>query len=75
MIREIRGPDGAIGRMFGLAASLMLVVVLMGGGRHLYRAAAVSEHREMVRAKTLEFAREADAARREASSATAAAVK
>ena len=74
MIREIRGPDGAIGRMFGLAASLMLVVVvLMGAGRHLYREAAVSEHREMVRAKTLDYMRKAEEARRQAAAATAGA--
>lgn len=76
MIREIRGPDGAIGRMFGLACSLMLVVVvLMGAGRHLYREAAVSEHRALVQAKTQEYMRKAEEARRQAAAATGGAGK
>lgn len=76
MIREIRGPDGAIGRMFGLAGVLMLVVVaLMGAGRHLYREAAVSQHRELVRAKTLDYVRKADEARAQAAAETGGAGK
>ncbi len=71
LIREIRGPDGAIGRMFGLACILMLAVVaLMGAGRHMYREAAVSEHRELVRAKTQDYVRQVEEARRQAATTT-----
>ncbi|MBB6306952.1 cytochrome C [Xanthobacter tagetidis] len=67
MIREIRGPDGSIGRRFGTTCALMLAVVaLMGVGRHLYREAAVAPHRAQVEAKTKDYIRRADEARRAA---------
>lgn len=55
---ETRRPAETIGRRFVPISLLMLVVVgLMGVGRHLYREAAVTPHRELVRAKTEDYMR------------------
>lgn len=70
---ETRRPALAIGRSFGLICTLMLVVVaLMGAGRHLYREAAISPHRDLVRAKTEDYMRKVEEARREAANTTGA---
>lgn len=64
MVREVRRPDDTIGRRFVPVCLLMaLVVGTMGVGRHLYREAAVSAHRELVRAKTADYVRRAAEAR------------
>lgn len=73
MAVETRRPAERIGRSFVPICLLMLVVVsLMGVGRHLYREAAVGPHRELVRAKTEDYQRRAEAARREAAAGAAA---
>lgn len=67
MFQETRRSAETIGRSFSTICVLMLVVVaLMGAGRHVYREAALSPHRELVRAKTQEYMREVDQANREA---------
>ncbi|MFO1058885.1 MAG: hypothetical protein U1E53_18200 [Dongiaceae bacterium] len=71
MLNEIRRPPQAIGRSFGTICALMLLIVaLMGAGRHAYREAALSPHRALVRAKTVEYMREVDQANREANLST-----
>jgi cytochrome c len=70
MFAETRRPAQLIGRSFISICVLMLVVVsLMGVGRHLYREAAVSPHRELVRTKTDEYMRKVEEAKREATAA------
>lgn len=67
MFKETRRPAGTIGRSFATICLLMLgVVALMGSGRHLYREAAITPHRELVRAKTQDYTRAAEAASRAA---------
>jgi cytochrome c len=67
MYVEIRRSPGRIGRSFTSICGLMLVVLaLMGTGRHLYREAAVSPHRELVRKKTDDYVRKAEQAARAA---------
>lgn len=64
MASETRRSAEQIGRSFGGICLLMLVVVLlMGGGRHMYREAAVSEHRELVHKRTQDYVASAKAAR------------
>ncbi len=66
MLAETRRPAASIGRSFGSICLLMLVVIgLMGAGRHAYREAAIAPHRELVKAKTEAYTREAEAAKRE----------
>ncbi len=56
MMIELRRSAATIGRSFKTIAFLMIAVVLcMGSGRHLYREAAVSKHRELVKEKTAEY--------------------
>lgn len=70
---ETRRPPAVIGRSFGLICALMLVVVaLMGAGRHLYREAAIAPHRELVRAKTDDYMRKVEEARRASAEASGA---
>jgi cytochrome c len=70
MFAETRRSADTIGRSFGLICVLMLAVVsLMGVGRHAYREAAVTPHRELVRAKTQDYIRMVDEARRQAADA------
>lgn len=70
MFAETRRSAETIGKSFVPICALMLVVVtLMGVGRHLYREAAVSPHRELVRAKTEEYMRKVEQANREAATA------
>lgn len=53
MWQEIRAEDLHVGRKFGATVTTMLlVIVLMVGGRHFYREAAVDQHRSAVAAKT-----------------------
>jgi cytochrome c len=67
LFQETRRPAETIGRSFGAICLLMLAAVgLMGAGRHLYREAAISPHRELVRARTLDYMRQVEEARREA---------
>ncbi|MFD2580725.1 hypothetical protein ACFSTD_23495 [Novosphingobium colocasiae] len=64
MFAETRRGGDKIGSSFGAVCTLMaIVILLMGAGRHLYREAAVSEHRELVKERTNEYMREVDAAR------------
>ena len=61
---ELKRPDALIGQGFPLVAGAMVVIlVLMGGARHLYREAALSDHRAAVAAKTEAFRAESEAAR------------
>ncbi|MBS7538895.1 hypothetical protein [Ancylobacter lacus] len=65
MFAETRRPAETIGKSFLPICALMLVVVsLMGVGRHLYREAAVTPHRELVRAKTQDYMRKVEEANR-----------
>jgi len=74
MFSETRRPAATIGKSFAPICALMLVVVaLMGIGRHLYREAALAPHRELVRAKTEAYMNEVGKANRDAASATSAA--
>lgn len=67
MFVETRRSAETIGRSFGSICVLMLVVVaLMGIGRHMYREAAVGQHREQVKAKTKDYMDKVEQARREA---------
>ena len=73
MFAETRRDAAEIGRSFVPICALMLVVVsLMGVGRHLYREAAVTPHRELIRAKTQDYMGKAEEAKREADAAAAA---
>lgn len=68
MLIEMRSEAPETGKGFGVVCALMLVTVLMmGAGRHLYREAAVEDHRDLVRAKTADFVKASAAARRNAS--------
>lgn len=67
MWRELKAPAERIGRLFGATTGLMLtVIVLMVVGRHMYREAAVDQHRDMVAARTAAFVAASDVARAEA---------
>ncbi len=67
MFAETRRSAEEIGRSFVPICLLMILVVsLMGTGRHLYREAAITPHRELVRVKTEEYMREVEKAKREA---------
>jgi cytochrome c len=67
MYAETRRPAETIGRSFAPICALMLVVVgLMGVGRHVYREAAITPHRELVRAQTEDYMRRVEQARQEA---------
>ncbi|MCW5734964.1 MAG: hypothetical protein KIS73_12605 [Enhydrobacter sp.] len=67
MYVETRRPAGRIGASFAAICALMFAIVgLMGTGRHVYREAAIAPHRELVRAKTEDFARRAAEANRAA---------
>lgn len=64
---ETRRPAELIGRSFASICALMIsVIVLMGTGRHLYREASISQHRELVQAKTADYMRRVDDANRAA---------
>ena len=67
---DMRAPDERIGGGFWAASSTMLaVIVLMVVGRHMYREAAVDEHRTAVAERTAAFAAASDAARKAAAPA------
>jgi cytochrome c len=67
VVGEIRGPAATIGRRFVPVTVLMLVIVsLMGVGRHIYREAAIEPHRALVRAKTEDYMRKVEEANRAA---------
>lgn len=56
MWQEIRAADLKVGSKFGATVTAMLlVIVLMVGGRHFYREAAVDHHRAAVAEKTRLF--------------------
>ncbi len=70
MFVETRQSAEKIGAQFRLICALMLVVIgLMGAGRHAYREAAISPHRELVRAETEAFIRRSEEARRASAAA------
>ena len=67
MFVETRRPAARVGGSFVSICALMVVVLgLMGAGRHVYREAAVAPHRELVRAKTEDYMRRVDEANRAA---------
>lgn len=67
VLGEIRGPAATIGRRFVPVTVLMLMIVsLMGVGRHIYREAAIEPHRALVRAKTEDYMRKVEEASRAA---------
>jgi cytochrome c len=67
MFLETRRPAAEIGRSFVAVCALMVIVVgMMGMGRHAYREAAVAPHRALVQARTEDYLREVEAARRAA---------
>jgi len=54
--RELNAADARVGHHFALICSLLLIVVLiMGSGRHLYREVAIDAHRRQVREQTADF--------------------
>ncbi|MFY8003556.1 MAG: cytochrome C, partial [Chitinophagaceae bacterium] len=56
MWKAINGPIEDIGSNFWKVVSCLTVTVLfMGSGRHIYRANALEPHRNLVKAKTLQF--------------------
>lgn len=56
MMIELRRPPEVIGRSLKTIAVLMCIVILfMGSGRHLYREAAVADHRKLVAEKTEQY--------------------
>lgn len=70
MFVETRRPAARIGASFVSICGLMIVVLgLMGAGRHVYRESAVAPHRELVRAKTEDYMRRVDEANRAAGAA------
>jgi len=67
MASELRRPPETIGKRFVAIAVLMLVILsMMGTGRHLYREAAVSDHRKLVEQKTQQYMRDVEAAKKPA---------
>ena len=65
MFLETRRSAPLVGRLFLPICALMLVVVgMMGVGRHAYREAAVAPHRALVQVRTEAYTHEVDAARR-----------
>jgi cytochrome c len=66
MFGETRSAPATTGRRFwSIAGLLTLTVLLMGSGRHLYREAALAEHRDLVRAKTEAYVRAVERAAEE----------
>ena len=58
MLAEVRSPAAQIGRRFWPVVALMtLTVVFMASGRHFYREASITHHRELVKAKTDQYMR------------------
>jgi len=56
MWRELKGPGEKLGRLFyPIALILTLVVLLMGTGRHIYRAVALAPHRQKMEQKTQKY--------------------
>lgn len=65
ILTELKRDDARVGKGFGAICTLMLVIVLMmGTGRHIYREAAVSKHRLLVEQHTQDYMRRVDAARK-----------
>lgn len=53
MKEELNGPDALLGRrLVPVVGLLTLTVVMMGGGRHMYRETITEPHRKLVAAKT-----------------------
>ncbi|WP_151720163.1 cytochrome C [Gemmobacter serpentinus] len=70
---DMKAPDAKVGRGFWPAAGAMLLVIaMMVAGRHMYREAAVGEHRLAVAEKTADFVAASKAARDAAASAAEA---
>lgn len=71
--RETRQPDNTIGNLLPAVAVLALsVVTFMGTGRHKYREASLSWHRDLVIKATAEFKQLSEQARIEAAARAAA---
>lgn len=57
LFNEIRSSDHTIGRRYPLICILFSVVVLgMGSGRHVYREAALAEHKAQIRKRSDQYA-------------------
>lgn len=57
IFRDIREPDETVGRHYLLICGLFTLVVLgMGSGRHVYREAALAEHKAQIRERTEQYA-------------------
>lgn len=53
---DLKSPEEKMGRWFYIiAAILSITVLLMGTGRHIYRAAALAPHQEAIQEKTRPF--------------------
>lgn len=64
MYKAITGPEEHINRHFWKVVScLMITVVFMGSGRHIYRANALEPHRKMMAQKTADFLKASEEAR------------
>lgn len=67
MWRELKGPGEKLGRFFyPIAIILTLVVLLMGTGRHVYRAVALGPHQKKIQKKTIQFQQQVKEARQQA---------
>jgi cytochrome c len=57
LFRELKRDDESIGRSYRIIVALFTFVVLgMGSGRHVYREAALSEHKSLVKERTARYA-------------------
>lgn len=64
---EIRRPDTTTGNGFGsVAISMLVIMIMMGAGRHMYREAAIDDHQALVQQKTETFRALSEDARKRA---------
>jgi cytochrome c len=64
MWKAITGPEEKINEGFvRIAIAITVTVLLMGSGRHLYRANALAPHQRLMAAKTKEFLRQVEEAK------------
>ena len=56
MLYPERRPDTTTGNGFGsVAISMLVIMIMMGAGRHMYREAAIDDHQALVQQKTETF--------------------
>ena len=54
--RETRASEASIGKLYPLVVGLFLILVtIMGSGRHAYREASLADHRQLVSDRTAQF--------------------